>query len=223
MVTLIGSQKSTHTPRGFTIVELLLVIVVIAILSTISVVAYNGVTQRADNDRRISVARQVQMLIKSYILKYGVNPADVNGSTQSGGVCLTVDNNCTDYSGTKVTSSNTSLITELNKIGVTPSTTDAKVSNSSMSYWGLYLDYNSFRTYNGVKAPYLMMFWLKGDNQKCALTDTVMHDLSLPDVQPTAQNGWVGSNPFVTSTKGYTYSSDDDPSDAGITECYVSL
>lgn len=32
---------------GFTIVELLIVIIVIAILATISVVAYNGVQQRA--------------------------------------------------------------------------------------------------------------------------------------------------------------------------------
>lgn len=35
------------TPRGFTIVELLIVIVVIAILAAISVVAYNGIQTRA--------------------------------------------------------------------------------------------------------------------------------------------------------------------------------
>jgi prepilin-type N-terminal cleavage/methylation domain-containing protein len=38
---------STTRPSGFTIVELLIVIVVIAILATISVVAYNGVQDRA--------------------------------------------------------------------------------------------------------------------------------------------------------------------------------
>ena len=36
-----------NKPKGFTIVELLIVIVVIAILATISIVAYNGIQQRA--------------------------------------------------------------------------------------------------------------------------------------------------------------------------------
>jgi prepilin-type N-terminal cleavage/methylation domain-containing protein len=35
--------------KGFTIVELLVVIVVIAILATISVTAYNGIQNRANN------------------------------------------------------------------------------------------------------------------------------------------------------------------------------
>lgn len=39
--------KSTNARRGFTIVELLIVIVVIAILATITIVAYNGVSQSA--------------------------------------------------------------------------------------------------------------------------------------------------------------------------------
>ncbi|MBC7512702.1 prepilin-type N-terminal cleavage/methylation domain-containing protein [Candidatus Saccharibacteria bacterium] len=36
-----------NTLKGFTIVELLIAIVVIAILAAISIVAYNGVQQRA--------------------------------------------------------------------------------------------------------------------------------------------------------------------------------
>ena len=40
------SQKQTKT-RGFTIVELLIVIVVIAILAAITIVAYNGIQNRA--------------------------------------------------------------------------------------------------------------------------------------------------------------------------------
>lgn len=39
--------SSTRRQRGFTIVELLIVIVVIAILATISIVAYNGIQARA--------------------------------------------------------------------------------------------------------------------------------------------------------------------------------
>lgn len=40
-------QKITTAMRGFTIVELLIVVVVIAILAAISLVAYNGVTSNA--------------------------------------------------------------------------------------------------------------------------------------------------------------------------------
>lgn len=53
------------TTSGFTIVELLIVIVVVAILAAISVVAYNGVQDRANNSIVMSdlehAARQIQL------------------------------------------------------------------------------------------------------------------------------------------------------------------
>lgn len=42
-------SKNQYTGSGFTIVELLIVIIVIAILAAVSVVAYNGIRARADN------------------------------------------------------------------------------------------------------------------------------------------------------------------------------
>lgn len=42
------SGEKTLLTRGFTIVELLIVIVVIAILATITIVSYNGITKRAN-------------------------------------------------------------------------------------------------------------------------------------------------------------------------------
>lgn len=46
-ITLRSTTTRHINRRGFTIVELLIVIVVIAILATITVVAYNGIQQRA--------------------------------------------------------------------------------------------------------------------------------------------------------------------------------
>lgn len=52
--------------KGFTIVELLIVIVVIAILAAISIVAYNGVTQRARDNERQSDARNIVNAVSAY-------------------------------------------------------------------------------------------------------------------------------------------------------------
>ena len=42
---------------GFTIVELLIVIVIIAILAAITLVAYNGITSRSEQSKDISAAK----------------------------------------------------------------------------------------------------------------------------------------------------------------------
>jgi len=60
--------------RGFTIVELLIVIVVIAILAAISIVAYNGVQQRAQNSQTISAVTAWVKALKSYRIANGAYP-----------------------------------------------------------------------------------------------------------------------------------------------------
>lgn len=50
--------------RGFTIVELLIVVVVIAILAAITVVSYNGITASASDSARLSDAGAVETLIR---------------------------------------------------------------------------------------------------------------------------------------------------------------
>ena len=54
---------------GFTIVELLIVIVVIGVLAAISVVAYTGITQKANNAAIISAANQTLKAIQAYMAK----------------------------------------------------------------------------------------------------------------------------------------------------------
>ena len=68
--------------KGFTIVELLIVIVVIGILAAISIVAYNGVTQKARDDGRLTDARSLLNAAASYNAEYGAWPtiAQVQGT-----------------------------------------------------------------------------------------------------------------------------------------------
>lgn len=68
-------MKRVVTQKGFTIVELLIVIIVIAILAAIVTVAYNGVTARAFNARVQADIRNVQNLVEAYNAQYGTYPS----------------------------------------------------------------------------------------------------------------------------------------------------
>lgn len=60
---------------GFTIVELLIVVVVIAILATISVVAYSGIQDKAEASRTAAAVRSYRDALVLYKQDKGVYPA----------------------------------------------------------------------------------------------------------------------------------------------------
>ena len=62
--------------NGFTIVELLIVIVVIAILAAITIVAYNGIQQRAKNTKTISATTAWIKALKLYNADTGTWPVN---------------------------------------------------------------------------------------------------------------------------------------------------
>ena len=62
------------TGRGFTIVELLVVIVVIAILASISVVAYTGIQDRATETVMRSDLKTNYNIVQIYMAEHGVYP-----------------------------------------------------------------------------------------------------------------------------------------------------
>ena len=73
--------------KGFTIVELLIVIVVIAILAAISVVAYNGIQDRAKQSQIKSDLRSLDAAVKAARINRSTALRHITGSNASGGSC----------------------------------------------------------------------------------------------------------------------------------------
>lgn len=67
--------KRWEKQNGFTIVELLIVIVVIGILAAITIVAYSGVQSKARDTARTSDIKQVQKALELYYVDVGNYPA----------------------------------------------------------------------------------------------------------------------------------------------------
>jgi len=74
---------------GFTIVELLIVIVVIGILAAITIVAYNGIQNRANSTHVVSLVRSYVTAISAYNAENGAYPTGTSclGAGYTGGIC----------------------------------------------------------------------------------------------------------------------------------------
>lgn len=88
--------------RGFTIVELLIVITVIAILAAITTVVYNGIQARANDARLHSAVAQFEKALKLWASE---NTNILNGN--SGSSAALSNGTCSDGNGTGFVSSTT--------------------------------------------------------------------------------------------------------------------
>lgn len=194
----------TRGHNGFTIVELLIVIVVIGILAAITIVAFNGVQQRANNAAKFQAAANYEKSIQLYATQNGSFPPMGGGS-----VCLgqgyTIRGSDTvgtcggsDYTTEEDVTFNTALKTVLSRI---PDANNKVVRKADgTTFVGVTLtNWDGFRV-NGQPNPYILQFVLEGQNQDCNVPGVVeMIDEEWANFRPATTQKFTFSDPVSTT------------------------
>lgn len=155
------------TTSGFTIVELLIVIVVIAILAAITIVAYNGIQTRAYNTRIFSGANQYYKALISYKTVSGSYPASnaCLGANYPNSACWAVNQDGTS----PVLSVNSTVDTNLSEFVPTKPDLGAQLINIVVTN-----QYRGGAWYIATGAAYatsapLVGYYMKGNNADCGM------------------------------------------------------
>ncbi len=144
-----GAEKAKlytmyRNAKAFTIVELLIVIVIIAVLATISVFVYSGMQVRAKNTAQSTAAAAYIRLLRLYKIQNGTWPTGPgclggnNIDTDSDGIA-----DCGDNAATKV---NPTLLAQLKTVGTLPDVVTDQIEGTSgtksagIRYWGVQVD-----------------------------------------------------------------------------------
>jgi prepilin-type N-terminal cleavage/methylation domain-containing protein len=188
-------------PRGFTIVELLIVIVVIAILAAITMVAYNGIQTRTENTKTAQAVSQYSRIIQMYATTYGVYPTSVSPPTPpassywtcmpySPAYCGSSDNNPAPCLGMGYTTKSAGFENELKKVASTLPAVSEKASDcsSTQTFQGALIHvYNSgmsaqlfFPQIGNLDCPAIGGTTFTGRN---FAVNTTRCQVSLPDLQ----------------------------------------
>lgn len=184
----------TKRAYGFTIVELLIVIVVIAILAAISIVSYTGIQQRANNAAIISAVSQTRRSISAYISNEGRYPLTAGVSTTA---CITTASGCFGSAGTYA--GNGTLDSNVESIAALPRSAPKNGANR----YGIMYNYEPGRTFNGQSQPVVLSYYLNGTNQNCGV--------------PSVMNAWTVMG---VATSGYT---EGNTGGSGKTWCLVGI
>lgn len=150
------------TKSGFTIVELLIVIVVIAVLATISIVAYTGIQVRTENTKTMTAVSEFVKILRSYKAVNGNYPSHSGTYTCLG--ARYVDDMCgtaTDGSTPNIFSS-ASLNQALQATATLPQpSTKMLTLSTGAKTAGASFEYNSK----------MIRYHLEGANQPCTVSD----------------------------------------------------
>ena len=184
---MMGGMRNNR--GGFTIVELLIVIVVIGILAAISLVAYGNIQQRTKNTSIITAVNQTIKSIESHSVQESGYPV-LNAYA-----CVTTVSGCVEMSGT-VRTANSTFDTNIAKVGAIP----RSVPNAGSIGLGIIYHHSDTRQFDGQPRRGLLMYFLDGQSQKCGVSD-VMSAWGTPgqDAVPST-TGFTANNTTYNKT-----------------------
>ena len=190
--------------KGFTIVELLIVIVVIGILAAITIVAYNGIQQRARNQARIAAAVGIVKAIDSYTISTGTQVPGIAACLPTGTIDSTGDGlgDCGDVTDPLAPSRTEKVVMNnaLSSAGIKNLSYPQTIvtGTNGAKYAGVQLTYNSGGYgINGVLQPHFVYFFLEGAAQDCGSS------YSVRTINAGTYNE-LGYRPYYSTSNGIT-------------------
>ncbi|MFZ2836287.1 MAG: prepilin-type N-terminal cleavage/methylation domain-containing protein [Candidatus Saccharimonadales bacterium] len=151
--------RTQQAKSGFTIVELLIVIVVIGILAAITIVAYNGIQQRSRDSKRVSDIAAITKALELYYIDNSEYPLG-SGSTSMSGTWSTTADASWQNLATKLKPYMASLPSD----PISSPNIDMRTSSTGNNY----AYYGNAASFCGAsqKQLYLLIYRLEGPNQE---------------------------------------------------------
>jgi prepilin-type N-terminal cleavage/methylation domain-containing protein len=155
--------KLMKSRRGFTIVELLIVIVVIAILAAITIVAYNGIQTRAENTKTTQAVAQYVKAIHAYAISNDTYPIEVSYPCLGTAATCGKVSGATNCLGSGLAANQSSFDTKIKSIlSALPEPSTQVISCNGNFAQGAYFVKND----TGLGKTAQLMYFLRG-NQTC--------------------------------------------------------
>lgn len=187
---------------GFTIVELLIVIVIIAILAAFVIVSYNGLQQRAENSKTVAAVQAYKKALLQYAVENNAYPSVSWAACLGEGYPDVIGAGANKCAGAEYpVSENTTFNNAIRKYfsnGKIPLPSLKKQMRGSNGFVGAFFVSDSSLTLNGQPQRWWLVYQYLGNQAKCPIGPVYRsqgpnwNDYLFPEVNYTNANGSDG-------------------------------